>query len=130
MSRTIGSTLLLRLMIGGTFGAAIALPLTACSSGQASDAPAGYAVVRTVNSGKALSRRMPQARTVRDALRLTLVDLERYFGSKPQLRGAYEDTRDHLSGGAGNALVAARRSGAAPSGGYQSHSCPRQVLAV
>jgi len=101
MSRTIGSTLLLRLMIGGTFGAAIALPLTACSSGQASDAPAGYAVVRTVNSGKALSRRMPQARTVRDALRLTLVDLERYFGSKPQLRGAYEDTRDHLSGGAG-----------------------------
>jgi hypothetical protein len=101
MSKAVGLTLLLRFVIGGAFVAAIVLPLPVCLAGQAGEAPSGYAVVRTVNSGMALSRRMPQAKTVRDALRSTLVDLERYLGSKPQLRGAYEDTRDRLSGGAG-----------------------------
>ena len=101
MSKSIGLTLLLRSMVGGALAAAVALPLAACSSGQADAAPAGYEVVRAVDSGKALSRRIPQAKTVRDALRTTLADLERYFGSKLHLRGAYEDTRDHLAGGAG-----------------------------
>jgi hypothetical protein len=88
-------------MIGGALAAVVAFPLAACSSGQADAAPAGYEVVRAVDSGKALSRHIPQAKTVRDALRMTLADLERYFGSKLHLQGAYEDTRDHLAGGAG-----------------------------
>jgi hypothetical protein len=95
------ATVLVRSLIGAAFVAAVALPLSACQAGQAGDAPSGYTVVRTVDSGKALSRRMPQAKTVRDALKSTLADLERYFGSKLQMRGAYEDTRDRLSGGAG-----------------------------
>jgi hypothetical protein len=95
------ATVLLRSLIGASFVAALALPLSACQAGQAGDAPSGYTVVRTVDSGKALSRRMPQVKTVRDALKSTLADLELYFGSKLQMRGAYEDTRDRLSGGAG-----------------------------
>jgi hypothetical protein len=95
------ATLLLRSLVGAAFVAAVALPLAACQAGQAGDAPSGYTVVRTIDSGKALSRRMPQVKTVRDALKSTLADLERYFGSKLQMRGAYEDTRDRLSGGAG-----------------------------
>jgi hypothetical protein len=95
------ATVLVRSLIGAAVVVAVALPLSACRAGQAGDAPSGYTVVRTVDSGKALSRRMPQVKTVRDALKSTLADLERYFGSKLQMRGAYEDTRDRLSGGAG-----------------------------
>ena len=101
MSKAVGLTSFLQLRVGVAFVAALALPLVACPAGQTGEAPSGYAVVRTVGSGKALSKRLPQAKTVREALRSTLADLERYFGSKPQLRGAYEDTQDHLSGGAG-----------------------------
>jgi hypothetical protein len=101
MSKSIRLTLLLRSMVGVALAAAVALPLAACLAGQAAEAPSGYAVIRTVDSGKAMSRSMPQVKTVRDALRSTLMDLGRHFGSRLQLRGAYEDTRDHLSGGAG-----------------------------
>ncbi len=81
--------------------AVITLPMAACSAGKGGEVPPGYTVVTTVGSGKALSRRLPQVKSVTTALRATLADLERYFGSKPEARGAYEDTRDHLSGGAG-----------------------------
>jgi hypothetical protein len=81
--------------------AALAATLAACPAGKAADAPPGYEVVRAVGSGRALSRRLPQVRSVSAALRTTLTDLEQHFGAKPQVRGAYEDTRDHLSGGAG-----------------------------
>jgi hypothetical protein len=101
MSKSVGLTFLLRSMVGGALAATITLPLAACHAGQAPEAPPGYAVIRSVDSGKAMSRRMPQVKTVPDSLRSTLTDLERHFGSKLQLRGAYEDTRDHLSGGAG-----------------------------
>jgi len=101
MSRTVRSRSFLRRVVRVAFVAAITLPMSARPVGKGGEAPPGYTVVNTVGSGRALSTRMPQAKSVRSALRAALSDLERYFGSKPQLRGAYEDTKDHLSGGAG-----------------------------
>jgi hypothetical protein len=75
-------------------GAAAGNPLAA----GAADAPAGYTVVNTTANGKSLTAQKPDATTVMAAMKSTFPDLERYFGSRPSILGAYENARDHKSG--------------------------------
>ena len=60
---------------------------------------AGYTVVISTESGKALSAQKPQATSVQSALRSTFPDLAGYFDDRPAIGGAYEDVKDHRSGG-------------------------------
>lgn len=66
----------------------------------AGDEPAGYTVVATTNSGKSLTVQKADATSVRAALEATFPDLARYFGERPAIAVAYEDSKDHKSGGA------------------------------
>ena len=59
--------------------------LIAASAANA-DAPAGYAVVTTTDYGQALFAQKP--------------DLAGYFDARPVVKGAYEDSKTHQSGGA------------------------------
>ena len=63
-------------------------------------APTGYRIVNATEFGKALSSQKPNASSVRAALTETLRDLARSFGTLPTVRTAYEDVKDHRSGGA------------------------------
>jgi hypothetical protein len=66
----------------------------------AADAPAGYTVVTTTDSGKALTASKPDAANVLAAMKSVFPDLEKFFGARPEILGAYENTRDHRSGSA------------------------------
>jgi hypothetical protein len=72
-------------------------PAGAAPSG---DTLPGYSVVNATAYGKALTAQKTAAASVRAGLLAALGDLARYFGSRPTIRGAYEDLRDHRSGGA------------------------------
>lgn len=63
-------------------------------------APVGYRVVTASAFGQAISTQKPGARSVRAALMAVVRDLSEFFGSRPVIRSAYEDVRDHRSGGA------------------------------
>jgi hypothetical protein len=62
--------------------------------------PSGYVQVAQTESGRMLTRHRDGAESVRAALGATLVELARYFDDRPKVQGAYEDQRDHRSGGA------------------------------
>ena len=59
---------------------------------------ANYTVVHSTDFGKSLARQFPPATTVRTA-RYAFPDLARYFGTRPVIGGAYEDSKDHQSTG-------------------------------
>ncbi len=67
------------------------------SSGSSADALAQYTIVHATDFGKALTRRIPAATTVRSALQSTFPDLARFFGARPNILGAYEDQKDNKS---------------------------------
>jgi len=76
-----------------------------CAVVLASPAPAvaGAPQYRTVNEtrfGKAWVAQRQDAPSVAEAVRLTLADAAAYFGTRPRLGRAYEDSRTHRSGGA------------------------------
>ena len=48
--------------------------------------------------GRALSIEKPGVTSVKDAFAATFPDLEKYFDSRPDISGAYEDVKDHRSG--------------------------------
>ena len=71
----------------------------------ASPAPAlaGAPQYRTANEtrfGKAWVAQRQDAPSVAEAVRLTLADAAAFFGTRPKLGRAYEDSRTHRSGGA------------------------------
>ncbi len=63
------------------------------------DAPR-YRAVNETAYGKAFVAERRDATSVSAAIRLTLADAAGYFGVQPVLHRAYEDARDHRSGGA------------------------------
>jgi hypothetical protein len=68
-------------------------------------APAGgFRVVETTSAGKVLLREAADGSTPEALLRTALAELERYFGARPQIRGAYKDLRSGQSGVAGFAV--------------------------
>jgi hypothetical protein len=79
---------------------AAANPLAGGGSSGSSGALAGYAVVTSTDSGKALAIEKDGASTVQAALEATLPDLTSYFGVKPTIGSAYQDAKDPKSGGA------------------------------
>ena len=70
------------------------------ASASPSGGPAGYAVVNSTDSGKALSAQKDGASSIQAALEATLSDLTGYFGGKPTIGAAYQDAKDPKSGGA------------------------------
>ncbi len=73
-------------------------PTAAAPAG--SDPLSEYTVVATTDMGKSLVTQKPAAATVRAALEATFPDLANYFGARPKIGRAYEDVKDHKSGGA------------------------------
>ncbi|MGA2441774.1 MAG: hypothetical protein ABSH08_12515 [Tepidisphaeraceae bacterium] len=65
-----------------------------------SGAPAGYGIAASTDAGKAWVTKKPGITTVTAALEATLPDLSAFFGGKLVIQGAFEDTKDHQSGGA------------------------------
>jgi hypothetical protein len=74
------------------------------SPGPSVAAPPGYRVVNSTDFGQALACPKPSASSVSAALSNTINDLSRYFGARLTVRTAYEDTKDHRSGGAAFAV--------------------------
>jgi hypothetical protein len=81
-------------------------PLAAAASGTDSnsaagnDVLAGYTVVAATDAGKSLVTQKAGATSIQSALEATFPDLALYFGARPKIGSAYEDARDHKSGGA------------------------------
>jgi hypothetical protein len=80
-------------------------PLIICqamliSAAIANDLPPSYSVITTTDFGKALFTQKPDATSVTTALESTLPDLAQYFDTRPTIKGAYEDSKTHQSGGA------------------------------
>ena len=59
-----------------------------------------YRAVNETRFGKAWVAERKDATSVADAVRLTLADAAAFFGTRPKLGRAYEDSRTHRSGGA------------------------------
>ncbi len=70
-----------------------------------SAAPTGYKVVNLNFYGKALLAEKVKATSVPTALRASLTDLTKFFGTKPTLGKVYEDSRDHRMGAADFAVT-------------------------
>jgi hypothetical protein len=64
------------------------------------DAPDGYTVVATTDSGKSWVTTKTGITSVQSALEATLPELARFFGAKISIGRAYENVNDHNSGGA------------------------------
>ncbi len=64
------------------------------------DPLAGYTTEASTDFGKSLVTQKANVKSVQAALEATFPDLARYFGSRPEIGKAYEDARDHSSGGA------------------------------
>jgi hypothetical protein len=64
------------------------------------DAPAGYTVMVSTDSGKSLVTQKPNVTTVIAALLATFPDLTTYFGNRPTIGSAYQDAHDPTTGGA------------------------------
>jgi len=81
--------------------ASVADPLAQPAPGGANnDSLPGYSAVMTTDFGKALFAQKPGATSVTAALESTLPDLAHYFDARPTIKGAYEDSKSHQSGGA------------------------------
>jgi len=65
-----------------------------------SDAPTGYTVEVSTDSGKSLATQKPNVTTVDAALLATFPDLAAYFGNRPTIGSAYQDAHDATIGGA------------------------------
>jgi hypothetical protein len=61
---------------------------------------AGYSVVNSTDFGKAMFTHIADAPTVTAALSASINDLSHYFDSRPDIKGGYEDSKNHQSGGA------------------------------
>lgn len=72
-------------------------PAAAASS--AADAPIGYTVAASTDSGKSLVTQKSNVLTVQAALLATLPDLAAYFDTRPTIGSAYQDAHDSTSGG-------------------------------
>jgi hypothetical protein len=88
---------------------ALAVPLSilgcsksepAAAASAAADAPIGYTVAASTDSGKSLSTQKSNVTTVQAALLATLPDLAAYFDAKPTIGSAYQDAHDSTTGGA------------------------------
>jgi hypothetical protein len=62
--------------------------------------PAGYANAASTDVGKIWVVKKPGITTVSAALEASLRDLSTFFGNRPVIKGAFEDTKDHQSGAA------------------------------
>ncbi len=71
----------------------------ACSA-PAQAGPPQYRAVNETRFGKAWVAQRQDAPTVAEAVRLTLADAAVFFGTRPKLGRAYEDSRTHRAGGA------------------------------
>jgi hypothetical protein len=91
MRNIIGGMIVLAALAGGAAKSA-----RAAGSG----APPGYQLVNIRPAGRSFATTKPGVASVPVALRAALRDLTGYFGARPIVRRAYEDTRDHHSGGA------------------------------
>ncbi len=78
----------------------LAGPANPLARPQAAGPLAEYLVVASTDSGKALSVQKAKATSVQAALEATFPDLAKYFDGRPTITNAFEDTRDHKSGGA------------------------------
>ena len=72
----------------------------AATSAASSDAPAGYTVEVSTDTGKSLATKKPNVTTVTAALLATFPDLQTYFGNQPTIGSAYQDAHDPSTGGA------------------------------
>jgi hypothetical protein len=62
--------------------------------------PAGYALLNASDDGQIFCVDLPRVADVRNALESAFLDLARIFGQRPIPEVAYEDNKDHRSGGA------------------------------
>jgi hypothetical protein len=70
------------------------------ATSRAADLPDGYKLVTSTDAGQTLTTHKPATQSVLAVLQSVLPDLSHYFDGKPRIAGAYEDARDHRSGGA------------------------------
>ncbi len=76
-------------------------PLAEASGGGAVEAGLpGYSVINSTDAGKSLSGTKAKATSAQSALEQTFSDLAHYFDARPVVSGAFEDTKEHLTGGA------------------------------
>jgi hypothetical protein len=88
-------------VVWGVVGLAAVLLVEARATRAANvEAPPGYQLVNVTPLGRSFATQKPGVASVQQALQSTLRDLARYFGARPIVRKAYEDTRDRHSGGA------------------------------
>jgi hypothetical protein len=73
---------------------------TSATPAASSDAPAGYTVEVSTDTGKSLVTQKPNVTTVTAALLATFPDLQTYFGNQPTIGSAYQDAHDPSTGGA------------------------------
>ncbi len=71
----------------------------AAAASPAADAPIGYTVAVSTDSGKSLITQKSNVTTVQAALLDTLPDLAAYFDAKPTIGSAYQDAHDSTTGG-------------------------------
>lgn len=83
------------------------------SAGAAAGGVRGYAVVNSTDFGKAMYLQKTDVQSVRAALSAGIGDLSHFFDAPPEMKGAYEDSKNHQSGGA---LFAATLKGQAMKG--------------
>ncbi len=72
----------------------------AAAASASTDAPAGYTVEVSTDSGKSLVTQKSNVTTVTAALLATFPDLAAYFGNRPTIGSAYQDAHDPTTGGA------------------------------
>jgi hypothetical protein len=72
----------------------------AAAAGEGADAPAGYTVVVSTQTGKSLITQKSNVTTVQAALLATFPELAAFFGSRPTIGSAFQDAHDPTTGGA------------------------------
>jgi hypothetical protein len=72
----------------------------ASASPDAAGPVAGYSVVTSTDFGKAMYTKKTGVPSVTAALMAAIPDLSHYFDGRPDIKGAYEDQKNHQSGGA------------------------------
>jgi hypothetical protein len=73
---------------------------TPSATPMAGEAPAGYTVVASIDSGKSLAVKKADVTKLNDAFIATFNDLAAYFGNRPNLGTAFQDAKDATSGNA------------------------------
>jgi hypothetical protein len=72
----------------------------AAATGAGTDAPTGYTVVVSTQTGKSLITQKSNVTTVQAALLATFPELAAFFGSRPTIGSAFQDAHDPTTGGA------------------------------